>query len=77
MHGRRADLEMALHIGLGGGPAMDARVGIDEGEVLALLIGEAGSRGRMTHAADPAHSLLVAGFDFGCSVKYSVGRVAT
>ena len=41
VHGRRADLEMALHVGLGRGTAMDAGVGVDEGQVLALPVGEA------------------------------------
>ena len=37
----RADLKMALHVGLGGGPPEHVRVGVDEGQVLALLVGEA------------------------------------
>lgn len=41
MDGGRADLEMTLHVGLGRGPAMDAGVGVDEGEVLALSVGKA------------------------------------
>ena len=41
MHGRRSDLEMALHVGLSRRAAMNARVGIDEGQVLALPVGEA------------------------------------
>jgi hypothetical protein len=32
---------MALHVGFGRGAAMDARIGIDEGQVLALSVGEA------------------------------------
>ena len=41
MDGRRCDAEVALHVGFGGSPAEDARVDIDEGQVVALLFGEA------------------------------------
>jgi len=37
----RADLKVALHVGLGGWTPEHVRVGIDEGQVLALLFGEA------------------------------------
>ena len=37
----RGDLKVALHIGLGGRASEHMRVGIDEGQVLALLFGEA------------------------------------
>ena len=37
----RTDLEMALHVGLGGRASEHVRVGVDEGQVLALLFGEA------------------------------------
>ena len=37
----RADLKVALHIGLGGWASEHVRVGIDESQVLALLFGEA------------------------------------
>ena len=37
----RGDLEMALHIGLGRRAPEHVRVGVDEGEVLALLFSEA------------------------------------
>ena len=39
-------LEMALHVGFGRRPAEDAAIGVDEGQILALLLGEAGSRRR-------------------------------
>lgn len=42
---RRSDLEMSLHIGFGRWASVDLGIGPDEGEVLALLVGEAG-RGR-------------------------------
>ena len=35
-----ADAEMALHVGFGRRPPEHARVGVDEGQVLALLFGE-------------------------------------
>ena len=41
VHGRRAELEMALHVGLGRGTAVDAGIGVDEGQVLPLPLGEA------------------------------------
>ena len=37
----RADLEVALHVGLGGWSSEHVRVSVDEGQVLALLFGEA------------------------------------
>src|SRR3954451_21271738 len=40
MHGGRTDPEMALHVGLGRGTAMDAGVGVNEGQVLTLRVGE-------------------------------------
>ena len=36
----RGDAEEALHVGLGWGPAVDEGVGVDEGEVLPLLVSE-------------------------------------
>ncbi len=41
MDRRRTDLEMALHVGFGGRAAKHVRIGVDEGQVLALLFGEA------------------------------------
>ena len=38
---RWADAEVALHVGLGGRSSEHARVGVDEGRILALLFGEA------------------------------------
>ena len=37
---RRADLKVALHIGLGGRASEHVRIGVDESQVLALLFGE-------------------------------------
>ena len=37
----RADAEVALHVGFGGRASEHVRVGVDEGQVLALLFGEA------------------------------------
>ena len=37
----RADLKVALHVGLGGRPPEHVRVGVDKSQVLALLFGEA------------------------------------
>jgi hypothetical protein len=41
MHGGRGNLEVALHVGLGGRASEHVSVGVDEGQVLALLVGEA------------------------------------
>ena len=41
----RADLKVALHVGLGGWAPEHVRVGVDESQVLALLFGEAVSAG--------------------------------
>src|SRR3954464_3245946 len=40
VHGGRTDPEMALHVALGRWPAVDPCVGIDEGQVLTLPLGE-------------------------------------
>ena len=37
----RADLKVALHIGFGGRAPEHVRIGVDEGQVPALLFGEA------------------------------------
>ena len=37
----RADLKVVLHVGLGGWTPEHVRIGVDEGEVLALLFGKA------------------------------------
>ena len=37
----RTDAEVALQIGFGGGPSEHVRVGIDEGQIVALLLGKA------------------------------------
>src|SRR6201987_2005338 len=58
MYGGRGDPEIAWYVGLGRRSAIDARIGIDEGEGLALFLGEVAARRRMTHAADPVHSGL-------------------
>ena len=41
MNRGRANLEVALHVGFGRGAAEHVRVGVNKGEVLALLFGEA------------------------------------
>ena len=47
---RRSDLEMALHVGFGGRAAKHVRIGVDEGQVLALLFGEAVRAGLVSGA---------------------------
>ena len=41
MDRRWSNAEMALHVGFGWGLAEDVRIDIDEGQILALLFGEA------------------------------------
>jgi hypothetical protein len=41
MDGRWSDAEMTLHVGFGRRLVEHARVDVDEGQVLALLLGEA------------------------------------
>jgi len=45
MDGRRSDGEEALDVGLGGRPSEGERIGMNEGQVLALLAGEILKRG--------------------------------
>ena len=49
MHGRWGDGEEALHVSFGGWPTHDERVGVNEGQVLALLFCEAWIWGRGVH----------------------------
>ena len=44
----RRDPEVALHVGFGGRLFVDGRVGVNEGEILALLFGEARPRKGVT-----------------------------
>ena len=46
----RADLKVALHVGLGGWASENVRVSVDESQVLALLFGEALSAGAASGA---------------------------
>jgi len=48
--GGRVDAEETLHVGLGGRAAVDQGIGVDEGQVLALKLGESRRR-RSCHAA--------------------------
>ena len=41
----RADLKVLLHVGLGGWASEHVRIGVDEGQILALPFGEAVSAG--------------------------------
>jgi len=50
VHRGRADLKVALHVGLGGRASEHVRVGVDEGQVLTLLFGEASSAGAVSRA---------------------------
>ena len=40
VNGGWADAEMTLHVGFGGSAPEDVRVGVDEGQILALLVSE-------------------------------------
>lgn len=48
MDGGWGDTEVALHVGLGGRLFVQTFVGVDEGQILALLVGEAGRHGCST-----------------------------
>ena len=48
MDGRRGDAEEALHVAFGGRSTVEQAIGPDEGEVLALLFGEARSGWRLS-----------------------------
>ena len=45
-----ADAEMALHVGFGGRASEHARIGVYEGQILALLFGEALPAGAASRA---------------------------
>ena len=45
VNGRGTDPEVALHIGFGGWTLEHVRIDVDEGQILALLFGEALSAG--------------------------------
>jgi hypothetical protein len=47
MHAGWRDLEVPLHVGFRGRVAEVTAVGVDEGQVLTLLVGERGSRGHV------------------------------
>ena len=53
------DLEVPLHVGFRGRAAEDTAVGVDEGQVLTLLVGERGSRGHVPK--NWIHSLIWSG----------------
>jgi hypothetical protein len=48
--GRRRDGEEALHVGFGGRSSHDKRVGVNEGQILTLLLGEVRFWSRGIHA---------------------------
>lgn len=51
MDRRRGDAKVALHVGFGGRSSDHLSIGVDEGQVLALLSGEAGFGGLAVHVA--------------------------
>ncbi len=53
--GGRRDLEMAALIGLGGWPFVDRRIGVNEGEILALLFAESRRRKGVTAIGRSIH----------------------
>ena len=57
MNRGRGHLEVALGIGLGWRPTVDPHVGIDEGQVLTLRVGEAGLRKRIRQTVDSSGPL--------------------
>ena len=53
--GWRGDLEVAAHVGFGWGSSVDPGVGVNESEILALLVGEAGLMGEVTGIGGSIH----------------------
>lgn len=51
MDRRRGDAEVALHVGFGGRSSNHLGIGVDKGQVLALLGGEARFGGLAVHVA--------------------------
>ena len=49
MNGRGRDSEETLHVGLGRRSADHERIGMDEGQILALFVGEGGVLDRGVH----------------------------
>ena len=49
MDGRRADAEVVLHVCFGGWTTQHLGIGVNEGQVLALLLGETWFCERSTH----------------------------
>jgi transposase len=57
VHAGRRDLEVPLHVGFRGRLAEDTAIGVDEGQVLTLLVGERG-KSSGTRAKQLIHSLI-------------------
>jgi transposase len=68
----RADAEVALQIGFGRRPAEHLRVGMDEGEILPLLGGEADSGSGETHAGRLIHPFRLTFEGAAMNVRYRV-----
>src|SRR3546814_6048740 len=66
----RADAELALHVCLGRRPAGDTGIGVDEGEILPLLVGEAALRRR--HCLNDRFILTSPDAEAAMNIRYLV-----
>src|SRR3546814_741906 len=66
----RADAEVALHVCLGRRPAVDTGIGVDEGEILPLLVGEAALRRR--HCLNDRFILTSPDAEAAMNIRYLV-----
>ena len=71
MDGWRGDLEVLLHVGFGGWSSVDAGIGMDEGEVLALFFGETGLTREVTGTGGLIHQSF---FRQGGSDEHTIPR---
>src|SRR3546814_1433603 len=67
---RSADAEVALHVCLGRRPAVDTGIGVDEGEILPLLVGEAALRRR--HCLNDRFILTSPDAEAAMNIRYLV-----
>ena len=71
VNGWRRDLEVTLHVGFGGWSSVDAGIGINEGEILALFFGEPGPPGGVTGIGGLIHQSF---FHHGGSDEHTIPR---
>ncbi len=65
-------MEVALHVGFGGWSSVDAGVGINEGEILALFFGETGLIRSVTGIGDSIHRSFFQAKQALMNIRYRV-----